>query len=83
MFTADFVLGMPRPGESLLELIASHKFGLLYPLGVAQGGFNVVSDFYILLLPVYGIRTLNLPLRKKIAAYTIFMTGLLYAASSP
>ena len=42
-----------------------------------QGVFNVVSDFYLLLLPVPVVWNLQMPLRKKIGILTIFTTGLL------
>ncbi|MCJ1346583.1 hypothetical protein MMC31_004801, partial [Peltigera leucophlebia] len=42
-----------------------------------QGIFNIVSDFYVLVLPLPVVWKLQLPLRKKIAVSAVFMTGLL------
>jgi hypothetical protein len=46
-------------------------------LNIAQSGFNVLSDFYLLALPFGGLFHIQLPLRKKIGAGAIFMTGAL------
>ena len=50
---------------------------------IAASAINVVSDFSILLLPLYRILKLNIPTRRKIGVFAIFAVGLLYAPPSP
>lgn len=49
---------------------------------IAASAINVVSDFSILLLPLYRIFKLNIPTRRKIGVFAIFAVGLLYAPPS-
>lgn len=44
--------------------------------GVHQGIFNVVSDLYVLILPIPAVWKLQLPWRKKIGICIVFATGL-------
>lgn len=76
-FTAYGVLSIPRPGQSQLESILSVNTAKDIPLGIAQGAVNVVTDFYILLIPIPGVLNLQLPRAKKIGVLAIFMTGTL------
>lgn len=71
------VLCIPRPGESWMESDFSPSCRKSIVMTYIQGVFNVVSDFYLLLLPVPVVWNLQMPLRKKIGVLTIFMTGLL------
>ena len=43
-----------------------------------QGIFNVVSDFYLLILPIPVVWQLQMPSKRKIGVCAIFMTGILY-----
>ena len=46
-------------------------------LGVASSVVGVVTDFYILLLPLYGVLRLQIARRRKLELVVIFSTGLL------
>ena len=48
---------------------------------VVVGIVNVVSDFYILILPIPTIMHLQLPKQKKVGVLAILTTGFLYVAS--
>ena len=50
---------------------------------VAASAINVVSDFSILLLPLYLISKLQIPTRRKIGVLAIFAVGLLYVLFPP
>ena len=50
----------------------------LNPLNTALAVINVVTDFYILLLPVRAVWGLNLAKNKKLGLSLLFGTGLLY-----
>lgn len=68
---------LPRPSESWAEALLSPRCGKATGMTYIQGIFNVVSDFYILILPVPVVIKLRLPLKRKIGVCAIFMTGLL------
>lgn len=44
---------------------------------IATAAFNVISDFAILLLPMYSIWQLQLPKKRKVGICALFGTGLL------
>lgn len=44
----------------------------------AVGAINLITDIYILCLPIAAVSKLQLPTRKKIGVMMIFFTGLLY-----
>lgn len=46
-------------------------------LGVAQGACGIVSDLYILFLPIPVVLSLNLPLKRRLGVLAIFMVGIL------
>lgn len=39
--------------------------------------FNVLTDFYILFIPLHQLPKLRLSKRRKIGVYLIFLTGLM------
>lgn len=43
----------------------------------ATGLFNIISDFAILLLPIWPIWKLQVPLKKKLKILAVFATGVL------
>ena len=45
------------------------------PRIVSLGFINTASDFFILLVPMLGLRSLYLPLRRKISLYVVFALG--------
>jgi len=49
---------------------------------IATGTFNVISDFAILLLPMYSISRLQLPRKRKLGICALFGTGFLACISS-
>ena len=44
---------------------------------MTSGVFNVVSDFAILVIPIFSVWDLRLPQKKKLGLLAIFGTGLL------
>ncbi|MCJ1254964.1 hypothetical protein MMC24_002780 [Lignoscripta atroalba] len=71
-----FVLCGPSPGQDYLAASMTPRCMKLARYGVAQGVANVLSDFYLLFIPIPAIWSLQLPTRKKIGVSSIFMTGL-------
>lgn len=76
--TVHGILCFPRPGNSWSEAIA-HPRCLTYSriMAFIVGGFGVISDFYILGLPISMILRLQLPRKEKIGVCALFMTGFL------
>jgi hypothetical protein len=51
--------------------------GILQKYSLTSGAFNILSDFYILMIPLPAISKLHLTSRKKIGVYLIFSAGAL------
>lgn len=43
-----------------------------------SGVFNVLSDFFILIFPLWAIWHLQMPLKRKFGVSIVFATGILY-----
>lgn len=65
--TAYVIVGLQSPSTG--------KCVNLVPRAVSLAGINIASDFCILLLPMLGLRSLHLPLRRKITLYFVFALG--------
>lgn len=75
---------VPRHGASWFEaVITAQCFKETTNRAYLLGVFGVISDFYLYFLPIPVILRLQLPLKKKIGVCAIFMTGSLFALSSP
>jgi len=75
-----FSLTTPRHGVTLAEQFQSFQNKKTSPVLttiIVLGCFNVLSDLYILVLPISGVMGLNLQPRRKVGVILIFMTGLL------
>jgi len=70
-------LCLPRGSETWAAALYSARCKSTTNMTYIQGIFNVVSDFYILFIPIPVVLKLHLPMQKKIGVVAIFMTGLL------
>ncbi|MCJ1466364.1 hypothetical protein MMC07_004983 [Pseudocyphellaria aurata] len=73
------VLCAPRDGQSQTSYplaLASRRCEPSKAISYSVGIFNVVTDFYLLILPLPAVWSLQLPIRKKIGVSAIFLTGL-------
>lgn len=70
-----FVFTTPAPGQSWLAVTLSARYARTIPLGVVAAWIDAFSDVYILVLPIVGVWSLHLPLRKKVGVLLIFMSG--------
>lgn len=69
-------LCLPHPGQTWIEVPFSPRFRRSYILiGYVQGPFNLISDLYILLMPLPAVWQLHLPLRKRLGIAGIFLSG--------
>ena len=73
----EAVLCIPLPGHSWISTVYTRKCINTKTIGYVAGSFNVVSDLYLLVLPLPIVWSLQLPLRKKIGLSAIFMSGFL------
>ena len=67
----------PRPEESWIVAQESKRCEQDKTLGYVMAAFNVLSDFYLLAIPLPIIWKLQLALRRKIGISIVFMTGFL------
>lgn len=78
------VLCMPRPGKGWEEAISAHKCSMSTTrISYLVSIFGVISDFYLLCLPIPVIWRMNMPRKKKVGVCAIFMTGFLWGFSLP
>ncbi|KAI1748061.1 hypothetical protein F4782DRAFT_386685 [Xylaria castorea] len=64
------------------KLKASNCSQPVYNLNAATGLFGVVSDLYVLIIPVSMVYKLRIPRNRKLGILGIFLTGLLATALS-
>lgn len=72
---------VPAPGESYL-LQKESIFLDIFDVAATQGIFHVLSDFYILFIPMHIVVGLRLSPQRKIGVCAIFLTGLAYVVIS-
>ncbi|KAI4199618.1 MAG: hypothetical protein LQ350_004493 [Teloschistes chrysophthalmus] len=70
-----FGLCAPRDGKNWLGMSMTPQCRNLEDYGIAQGTMNLVSDFYLLIIPIPAVMSLQLPQKKKLGVIAIFMTG--------
>ncbi|KAL8712350.1 MAG: hypothetical protein Q9220_003501 [cf. Caloplaca sp. 1 TL-2023] len=74
---AKVVLCAPRRNETYAQAYATARCGDSKTINVCIGVFNIISDLYLLVLPIPATLALQLPRRKRIGALVVFMTGLM------
>lgn len=77
-FIIDLVVCVPRSGETWLNPAVSHRCNnISVPLVTVGAYFKVITDFYILFIPLHQLPRLRLSKKRKVGFVLIFMTGLL------
>ncbi|KAL8897141.1 MAG: hypothetical protein Q9192_002730 [Flavoplaca navasiana] len=74
---SNIIACSPWKGESRLEALGYSRCVRQQYLGYVVPAFNVLSDFYLLILAINIVRKLQMPRRKKIGVISIFMLGFL------
>ncbi|KAI9656910.1 MAG: hypothetical protein M1821_003549 [Bathelium mastoideum] len=77
-----FALGSPWPGESLLDDFLSWHYKKFSQFSIPTGVIGIIVDWYLLILPMPAVWSLQLSSAKKIGVMLVFMTGGLAAISS-
>lgn len=70
----------PKHGQSqlsYLSALASPRCTQTRQLVLALGIINVISDLYLIALPLPAVWALQMPLRRKIGVAAMILTGLM------
>ena len=70
-----FVLNSPWPGESLLEDLLSWHYLKFAEFSIPTGVIGTLVDWYLFILPIPAVLTLQMSRAKKLGVLIIFMTG--------
>ena len=70
-----FILESPWPGESLLDAILSWHYLRFAQFSIPTGVIGMLVDWYLFILPIPAVLTLQMSTAKKLGALIIFMTG--------
>ncbi|OCL02128.1 hypothetical protein AOQ84DRAFT_305275 [Glonium stellatum] len=78
MIIASAVMCTPRRGEKWLSPVSTNRCAQPELIASSiQGVFGVVSDFYILTIPLLQVYGLHISMSQRIGLTAIFLTGLL------
>ncbi|KAI1351315.1 hypothetical protein F5Y01DRAFT_128582 [Xylaria sp. FL0043] len=81
-FIVDLAACVPRAGETYASPSVSERCNSISVNLVTVGAYiRVVTDFYILFIPLHQMPSLGLSKRRKIGVTLIFLTGLLAAGA--
>lgn len=72
----------PRKGETRFVSQFSSRCAQENTLGYIMTAFNVISDHYILVIPMPIVWKLQLPTRKKVEVSAVFLIGILSVTST-
>ncbi|KAL8972523.1 MAG: hypothetical protein Q9183_000500 [Haloplaca sp. 2 TL-2023] len=78
----NLVLCAPRSHETYIKAFSAQRCARSKDLSVATGVFNVLSDLYLLLLPVREVLVMNNTLKKRLKVLGVFMTGIVALVAS-
>ena len=70
--------GAPPPGRTWFEHATENSNDISLRLSVPLAVCAVMSDVYVLLLPISGVLRLQLSSKKRFALIMVFMTGVGY-----
>lgn len=82
MGTAQMIITSPPPGKGWVESFATPRYLRTFKLTVPVSVFGLVSDIYILILPLIAISHLQLSKAKKIGVTAMFSTGFICCMAS-
>lgn len=73
---AKIVLCAPRGGETYVIAFSKAQCGSTKQIGVVAGVFNIISDLYLLLIPMPAVWNLNTSKRNRLGILACFLTGI-------
>lgn len=74
---AVFVLTTPRSGQTWFSAITTEDYQKFLTFLVPAHTIGLALDLVILALPIIAVSQLQMPVRRKIGIYVIFMTGVM------
>ncbi|KAL8677664.1 MAG: hypothetical protein Q9186_005926 [Xanthomendoza sp. 1 TL-2023] len=74
---AKIALCAPRGHETYIMAFATARCGRTKSLAVGSGVFNVLSDLYLIVIPIPPTWSLHMKPRKKWRLIAVFLTGIL------
>ncbi|KAL8814919.1 MAG: hypothetical protein Q9223_005898 [Gallowayella weberi] len=77
---AKIALCAPRRHETYIMAFATARCGRTKTLAVGSGVFNILSDLYLIVIPIPPTLALHLNPRKKWRLIAVFLTGIFIAA---
>jgi hypothetical protein len=72
-----------HPARKNLKPDAVRNVTNVYLSFMISGVFNILSDFFIVVFPLWAIWHLQIPLKHKFGTSVVFATGVLYVLTSP
>ena len=76
-FTLAILIGAtPRAGQSWIASTASSRAAIGVKVSIFLAVWSLVSDLFILLLPISGVLRLQLSPKKRFGLLVVFMTGI-------
>ena len=69
------IICTPRNGESYAEAFQSTRCGRAPDVSLVAGIFNMISDIYLLVIPIPAVWGLKLEKKRKLGVLIIFATG--------
>ncbi|KAL8804144.1 MAG: hypothetical protein Q9200_005950 [Gallowayella weberi] len=79
---AKIALCAPRRHETYIMAFATARCGRTKTLAVGSGVFNILSDLYLIVIPIPPTLALHLNPRKKWRLIAVFLTGILVLLST-
>lgn len=74
--TASLVGAIPSPGRSWLDSWETSRDSISKRLSIPLAILTLVSDIYIIILPISGVLRLQLSRKRKFGLSTLFMAGI-------
>ena len=69
------IICTPKKGQSYTEAYQTTQCGKAPDVSLAAGIFNMVSDIYLLVIPIPAVWSLKLERKRKLGVLIIFATG--------
>lgn len=79
---AQIVILVPRPGKTWFSTTTDKVQDAATTVVAAQGVISVLTDFYVLCIPMSLAVGLHLPIARKVGVCAIFLTGLMASICS-
>lgn len=77
MTAAEIAMCAPRSGEDYIEALSSPRCQKTKALAISSGVFNVISDTYLLVLPIKPTWEIHGPISKRLSITIVFMSGIM------